>query len=246
MATHKPQSTPIKITFVGEATVGKTSFVRRLTTNMFADNTSSTIGAAFAAMRYPNENGQHYHIWDTAGQERYNSLIPLYLSGATIIVVLYDITSAASFDRLRNHWFPFIRKNLRLQDNDPLPMLYLLGNKLDLVESPGFFGGLGSSQGNTVNLRQVATHQGKEFADEHGMPFMEVSAKTGDNVAAVFKEIHEHVKQLQIQRAEALRESDPDSVIRLTSDDSSVLTRATSCCSGVPTSAYGWWSGTPP
>lgn len=37
------------------------------------------------------------HIWDTAGQERYRSLIPSYVRNSTAAVVVYDITSRASF-----------------------------------------------------------------------------------------------------------------------------------------------------
>jgi len=32
-------------------------------------------------------------LWDSAGQERYKSLIPSYVKGASIIFVVYDITS---------------------------------------------------------------------------------------------------------------------------------------------------------
>lgn len=32
-------------------------------------------------------------MWDTAGQEKFKSLIPSYLVGASIAVIVYDITS---------------------------------------------------------------------------------------------------------------------------------------------------------
>jgi GTPase SAR1 family protein len=32
-------------------------------------------------------------LWDSAGQEKYRSLIPSYIRGASVIFVIYDITS---------------------------------------------------------------------------------------------------------------------------------------------------------
>lgn len=172
---------PIKITFVGDATVGKTSFVSRLVNKTFSANTMSTIGAAFFAMRYPNASGEVYHVWDTAGQERYNALIPLYLNDASVIVVVYDITSRESFERLADHWFPFIAKNMRVC-RGAAPLLFLLGNKVDLTSAAGY-------------ERAVSAAEAQAFADEHDMLFAEASAKTGGNIEDVFQTIHVKVRR---------------------------------------------------
>jgi Ras-related protein Rab-6A len=39
------------------------------------------------------DNTLKLQIWDSAGQERYKSLIPSYVRGASIIFILYDISS---------------------------------------------------------------------------------------------------------------------------------------------------------
>jgi len=34
-----------------------------------------------------------FQIWDSAGQERYKSLIPSYVKGASIIFIIFDVSS---------------------------------------------------------------------------------------------------------------------------------------------------------
>ena len=38
----------------------------------------------------------HFQIWDTAGQEKYLSLIPMYLRGAQVALVVFDVTDIVS------------------------------------------------------------------------------------------------------------------------------------------------------
>lgn len=220
-STTKPNNhPPVKITFVGDASVGKTSIVNRVVKNEFSDHTTSTIGAAFCTMRYSlNGRERTYHVWDTAGQERYYSLIPLYLSGAQVIVIVYDITNRDSFDKILNNWLPYIRKNLRLREDEPMPMMYLLGNKLDL----------------SGKHRQVSVSEAESFAKEHDMGFLEVSAKTGDGAKEVFRQIAIHADNLLIQQAGALQSE------RNTVDISNqTANRANSSCWGSVVSRI-WW-----
>lgn len=37
------------------------------------------------------------NLWDTAGQERFKSLIPSYIKDAAAAIIIFDITSRASF-----------------------------------------------------------------------------------------------------------------------------------------------------
>ena len=43
-------------------------------------------------------------IWDTAGQERFHALGPLYYRDANGALLVYDITDAESFERVRGVW----------------------------------------------------------------------------------------------------------------------------------------------
>lgn len=196
---------PIKIAFIGESSVGKSSLVMRLRENRFTECTESTIGAAFCTIRYPipssstsSERPRHYHVWDTAGQERYSSLIPMYLSGASVIVMIYDITNRYSFERINQYWIPYMRNNLRMKDDETFPMLYLIGNKQDMVSK-----------------RQVSQAEGEQIAAEHGMGFSEVSAKTGDGSPIIMEKISKHVDDLILRQAENIKH-DRNSMVDLT------------------------------
>lgn len=39
-----------------------------------------------------------FQIWDTAGQERFKSLVPMYVRGAHIALIVYDVTDPVKFD----------------------------------------------------------------------------------------------------------------------------------------------------
>ena len=96
-------------------------------------------------------------MWDSAGLERYRALIPSYVRGASIIYILYDISSRDSFNNLAG-WIKFIK-----EVNTDNSMIVLCGNKLDLV-------------------RQVSTKEGHDLANKENMIFFETSAKSGKNV----------------------------------------------------------------
>ena len=48
-------------------------------------------------------------MWDSAGLERYRALIPSYVRGASMIFIIYDISSKESFTNLPT-WISFINK----------------------------------------------------------------------------------------------------------------------------------------
>lgn len=103
------------------------------------------------------ENSIKLQIWDSAGQERYKALIPSYVRGASIILIVYDISSRETFYNLSS-WITFI-KEVNTDDS----LLVLCGNKTDLN-------------------RQVSTKEGKALADKEKMLFFETSAKNSSNI----------------------------------------------------------------
>ncbi len=96
-------------------------------------------------------------MWDSAGLERYRALIPSYVRGASIIFIIYDVSSKDTFNNLST-WINFIK-----QVNTDNSMMILCGNKTDLE-------------------RRITTQEGKNLANKEQMMFFEVSAKNGENV----------------------------------------------------------------
>lgn len=209
---------PIKITFIGETSVGKSSLVRRIVQGNYMENLGSTIGAAFCTLRHPDrKNGRLYHFWDTAGQERYGALIPLYLSGSAIIVVVYDVTSRASFERIERYWIPFIRQNLRLREDDKMPMMFLIGNKCDVSDFR--------------SVRQVSEDDGKLFATNNNMEFIEASAKTGHNALQLLEQIAAYADASVVQQGNSVSNSTANGTAGTVTLVSSTVNYVRGCCS---------------
>lgn len=160
-----------KLVLLGESAVGKSSLVSRFSKNKFDEFRESTIGAAFLtqSVRLDNDTTVKFEIWDTAGQERYKSLAPMYYRNANAAVVVFDLTSPSSLGRAKS-WI----KELQLQASEQI-VIALVGNKLDL------------------DNRQVPRETAESYATEAGLLYFEASAKTGENVNAIFKALAERM-----------------------------------------------------
>jgi len=154
-----------KLVLLGESAVGKSSLVLRFVKGQFHEFQESTIGAAFLTQTVVLDDGVtvKFEIWDTAGQERYHSLAPMYYRGAQAAIVVYDITSQDSFQRAKS-WVRELQKQAL-----PNIVIALAGNKADMAQK-----------------RTVDADEGKSYADENGLLFMETSAKTALNVNELF------------------------------------------------------------
>merc|ERR1711991_947432 len=102
-------------------------------------------------------------LWDTAGQESFRSITSSYYRGAHCALLTYDITRRNTFDYLEG-WLMELR-----QHSDANIVIILIGNKYDLA-----------------HMRAVPTVEGQAFAEEHGLLFLETSAKTAWNVEKAF------------------------------------------------------------
>ena len=160
------QNKPFKISFIGDANVGKTSIVMRYVRNVFGDKLLPTIGVSNIDTSVEVTNGEiiDLNIWDTAGQERFRSLVPIYLKGASLIVLVFDISDISSYQNI-NHWLDLVN-NLA---DEKCPIL-IVANKVDLEPA--------------ISLEEI-----KKFSTDIGKQIHFVSAKSDINIKDLFVEI---------------------------------------------------------
>ena len=156
-----------KLVFLGDQSVGKTSIITRFMYDTFDRQYLATIGIDFLSKTlYLEDRTVRMQLWDTAGQERFRALIPGYIRDSAGAVVVYDISSRASFTST----FKWIEE-VRVERGNDL-VIVLVGNKSDLPEK-----------------REVSTEEAESKARDYGVMFLEVSAKQGTNVKALFRKI---------------------------------------------------------
>ena len=119
-----------KIILLGDAGVGKSSFVSRIINRNFPDEHYTTIGVEFASTLVKLQNNENIKllIWDTAGQERYRSITKSYYNNVIGCYIFFDLSKEESFNNL-NYWIEQISEKI----NNKSGVIFLVGNKLDLI-----------------------------------------------------------------------------------------------------------------
>ncbi|KAF9053327.1 ras-domain-containing protein [Panaeolus papilionaceus] len=170
-----------KFIITGDAAVGKSSLLVRLTDQRFLANPDPTLGVEFGSkiITLPEENKVvKLQCWDTAGSESFRSITRSYYRGAAGCLLVYDVTSRQSFLNVRN-WLADVREHA-----DPHVSCILVGNKVDLVEDAPEAGG---------KTREVTYEEAELWAKEEGLLFVEASAKSGYNVEQAFVEASQNI-----------------------------------------------------
>ena len=153
----------IKILILGDSNVGKTVTSLTYAENVFDDAHMATIGVDLKEKTLIlNEYKIDLQIWDTAGQERFRSLTKSFFHSVNGIVFMYDITNRASYNNIGN-WIRDARNNVQNIQG------IILANKIDLE-----------------NDRKVKKEELKIIGEKFKMPYLEGSAKTGENIKECF------------------------------------------------------------
>jgi small GTP-binding protein len=185
-----PNVQKVKVVFIGNSSVGKTSLFTRFQSHQFLPSQPSTIGAACANVNVTLEGGATVNliVWDTAGQETYRGIVPMYFNRCSFILIVYDVTNLESFESV-DGWVKL--SNEKAPEN---ARIMILGNKCDLEAK-----------------RVVKYSQGNQCAvDHHAYMFCETSALNAQGVdtvlmavAAAVNEDHQGVGE-SIQPPEVL------------------------------------------
>lgn len=163
-----------KVVLIGDSGVGKSNLLSRFTRNEFNLDSKSTIGVEFATRSIQIDNKTiKAQIWDTAGQERYRAITSAYYRGAVGALLVYDISKSLSFENV-TRWLKELQGHA-----DSNIVIMLVGNKTD-----------------QRHLRAVPTEDGKNFASENGLSFIETSALEATNVDLAFQNILTSIYQI--------------------------------------------------
>ena len=173
--SNKREPIEVKLVMIGESSVGKSSIVTRLVYNNFKFDTNTTIGGSFCGMVKKHNNREYkFQIWDTAGQERFRSLVPMYVKNSQIILLVFDITSRDSYEKIQNHWYDYVNKI----SEDSIKIL--IGSKSDLEKE-----------------RCVNKSGAKRYANELDMEYVECSAKDTTNISDLLNLLLKTSEQLK-------------------------------------------------
>lgn len=110
-------------------------------------------------------------LWDTAGQERFRSLSLSYFKGCDAALIVFDVSSLATFERIPN-WMEEVRRGTGRMSLEGFPV-FVVANKLDRLGEPG-------SHWQSIEAAAAACRE------RFGLTLMSCSAKSGLNVESVF------------------------------------------------------------
>jgi small GTP-binding protein len=157
----------LKIIVVGDSGVGKSALVRRFVEDVFDQTVGPTIGLAVTSRSIDlgeAAGSVKLDLWDSAGQERFAPLLRSYYRGAGGVIYMFDVCSRRSLDRIGEYWTGQVESN-RADEATAL----LVGSKMDEQER-----------------RVVSQSDARALAERHGMPYIEVSSRTGAGVSDAF------------------------------------------------------------
>ena len=166
-----------KLVILGGSGVGKTSLVNYEINNSYTNNRDSTIIFEHSFKNFSIlDKIVRLQIWDICGKEVYHSSTKNFYRSALCIIVVFSLESLDSFYKV-NKWIEKIQNN-KAEDS----IIILIGNKSDLN-----------------NSRIISKELIEDYCKKNDIEnYFETSAKTGENVHELFKNI---LKQLFIKFA---------------------------------------------
>lgn len=123
-----------KVLIIGEASTGKTSFIRRYVNQFYSNAYKATVGVDFALknIRYDKDTIIRLQLWDIAGQERFSSMTRVYYRDAVGAFILFDSNRPSTFESVLR-WKNDLDNKVSFRNGSSVPCL-LLANKCDLIQ----------------------------------------------------------------------------------------------------------------
>ncbi|OHS93060.1 Ras-related protein Rab-27B [Tritrichomonas foetus] len=172
-----------RVLLLGDANVGKTSLIGRISSGEFNPIVTPTTAAGFITLQPdPKDPSFEFQLWDTAGMERYRSVNKIYFRDAVGAILVFDYTAKQSFEDIEMWKSDFI-------SGDALPsaVMILVGNKYDKKDD------------FEVNEGEV-----RSWAEENGILYFPVSALTGDGIEDLLDALTKSIPRKTVKADTAL------------------------------------------
>ena len=164
-----------KIIFLGDSGIGsKTSLIKRMNHNVFTPNITNKNSCSFISKSIKIKNGKKIimNFWDINGHEIFRNLTKKFLENSDCVVLGYDVTNINSFKNIQDFWYKFSK------DNSGTNLIYLIGNKIDLL-----------------NERKVEKDIARSFAEKNNIKYFEISCATSEGVQEFFDDLKNELFQ---------------------------------------------------
>ena len=193
----------IKVTLIGESSVGKTSIINRYTKNSFTNEMESTLGANYSQKKIILHGKKiRMDLWDTAGQEKYRAIGRHFYKESYIVCLVYDVSNHDSFEKLKTVWYPELKEY-----GEKMKILALVGNKIDKYLE-----------------EEVKEEESKNYAKEINAIDKRTSAMEGTNIEELFNILAE---KYLTEIAHIVNEDDKNN-IQIKNDD--IKKKDKKCC----------------
>ncbi len=165
----------------GNSGVGKTSILRYEVNNEFEqENLSQSVLEHFSKNFQFGEKIIRIQIWDTCGNEMYQQIMKSFYRSALCIFLVFAIDNKNSFLNI-NKWI----EDIKIVNENESPILVLIGNKKDKESE-----------------RQISKEQIEKYCKTNEIDtYFETSAKTGESIHELFKEV---IRKLYIKFIEPI------------------------------------------
>ncbi len=156
-----------KLVIAGDGGVGKTTLLHSCFTRNFSENVPITWGVQHRSMQlFIDDNQVDLQICDFGGMDCFRHILPKYCRGAHGAIFLYDITSNDSLRHI-DSWVSMLRSQ---------------GGEFPIIA--------GGAKADLIGSRKVPFEEAVTAAKKVNVQgVIEVSAKTGKNVKALFENI---------------------------------------------------------
>ncbi|KAF6209872.1 hypothetical protein GE061_015625 [Apolygus lucorum] len=172
-----PQPALHKVIMVGSGGVGKSALTLQFMYDEFVEDYEPTKADSYRKKVILDGEEVQIDILDTAGQEDYAAIRDNYFRSGEGFLCVFSITEEESFQATQE----FREQILRVKNDENIPFL-LVGNKGDLDEK-----------------RKVTLNEAQGRAQSWGVPYVETSAKTRDNVDKVFFDLMREIRSRKME-----------------------------------------------